>query len=80
MLSIFGKLGAILSTMPDPAIGGAMFVAFGILGSIGIFTLRTVDLSSSRNVAIFGLSLYAGIVIPEWVDRYPEFINAGLLI
>lgn len=77
ILSLIGKFGAVLSTMPDPAIGGAMFVTFGILGAIGIFTLRSVDLTSSRNLAIFGLSLYVGIVIPEWVERYPEAINAG---
>lgn len=77
ILSLVGKFGAVLSTMPDPAIGGAMFVTFGILGAIGIFTLRSVNLTSSRNLAIFGLSLYTGIVIPEWVERYPEAIATG---
>jgi nucleobase transporter 1/2 len=76
-LSLISKFGAVLSTMPDPAIGGAMFVTFGILGAIGIFSLRSVDLTSSRNLAVFGLSLYTGIVIPEWVERYPEAINTG---
>ena len=54
-----------------------MFIAFGMLAAIGIFTLKTADLSSSRNLAIFGLSLYSGIVFPEWVERYPEAIDTG---
>ena len=54
-----------------------MFIAFGMLSAIGIFTLKAVDLSSSRNLAIFGLSLYCGIVIPEWVERYPNGVEAG---
>ncbi|XP_053407706.1 solute carrier family 23 member 2-like [Mercenaria mercenaria] len=77
VMSLVGKFGAVLSTMPDPAIGGAMFVTFGILGAVGIFSLRSVNLTSSRNLAIFGLSLYAGIVVPEWVERYPEAIDLG---
>lgn len=76
-LSIIGKFGAVLSTMPDPCIGGAMFIAFGMLSAIGIFTLKAIDLSSSRNLAIFGLSLYCGIVIPEWVERYPAAVESG---
>ena len=63
--------------MPDPCIGGAMFIAFGMLSAIGIFTLKTIDLSSSRNLAIFGLSLYSGIVIPEWIERYPSGVDTG---
>ncbi|KAL4231423.1 hypothetical protein ACF0H5_009000 [Mactra antiquata] len=77
LLSVVGKFGAVLSTMPDPIIGGAMFVTFGMLGSIGIFTLRSIDLTSTRNMAIFGLSLYFGIVIPEWVERFPEAVDVG---
>ena len=77
-LSIIGKFGAVLSTMPDPCIGGAMFIAFGMLSAIGIFTLKTADLSSSRNLAIFGLSLYSGIVLPEWAERYPEALETGI--
>ena len=77
LLSVIGKFGAVLSTVPDPAIGGAMFVGFAMLTAIGMFMLRTADLSSSRNIAVFGLSVYCGIVIPEWIERYPEAVNTG---
>ena len=77
MLSVVGKLGAVVSTMPDPAVGGAMFVVFGIMAAIGCFTLRAVDLTSARNLSVFGLSLYVGIVIPEWLDRYPNGFDVG---
>lgn len=77
LFSVFGKLGAFLSTMPDPVVGGSMFVTFGIIAAIGIFNLQAIDLTSSRNLAVFGMSLYTGIVLPEWVARNPEGVNVG---
>ncbi|XP_052778255.1 solute carrier family 23 member 2-like [Mya arenaria] len=77
LLSVIGKLGAVISTMPDPAVGGSMFIVFGIMAAIGCFTLRAVDLTSARNLSIFGISLYVGIVIPEWLDRYPKGFDLG---
>lgn len=77
ILSVIGKLGAFLSTMPDPVVGGSMFVTFGIIAALGIFTLNSVDLTSSRNLAVFGMSLYSGIVIPEWLSRNPDGFDTG---
>ncbi|KAH3696052.1 hypothetical protein DPMN_083514 [Dreissena polymorpha] len=76
-LSVIGKLGAVLSTMPDPALGGAMFVSFGIMVAIGCFSLRSVDMRSYRNMAVFGISLYVGLVIPDWLDRNPKGFDIG---
>ena len=76
-LSVIGKFGAVLSTLPYPVVGGGAFVGFGLLTAIGIFMLRSVNMSSFRNLAIFGLSLYIGMVIPEWIKKYPAAIDTG---
>ena len=80
VVSIFGKLGAFMSTMPDPVVGGSMFITFGLISAVGIFNLRAIDLTSSRNLAVFGMSLYCGIVMPEWLSRYPDGIDLGMFL
>ncbi|XP_067656368.1 solute carrier family 23 member 1-like [Haliotis asinina] len=80
MLIIFaflGKFGAALACVPDPVVGGVIIIICGLLVSIGFSTLRYVNLSSSRNLTILGLSLFVGVFLPEWIDRHPDVINTG---
>ncbi|XP_046368354.2 solute carrier family 23 member 1-like [Haliotis rufescens] len=80
MLIIFGflgKLGAALASVPDPVLGGVMIIICGMLVSIGFSTLRYVNLNSSRNLAVLGLSFFVGVFLPEWIDRHPDIINTG---
>ncbi|KAK3595861.1 hypothetical protein CHS0354_014685 [Potamilus streckersoni] len=79
LLSLVGRAGAVLSTIPDPAIGGSMLITFGILTAIGLFMLKPLDMSSSRNMAIFGISLYIGLAIPDWIKENPEAASTGIL-
>ncbi|XP_063106609.1 solute carrier family 23 member 2-like isoform X3 [Cavia porcellus] len=47
------------------------------IGALGI--TRYVDMNSSRNIFIFGFSIYCGLVIPSWVNRNPEKLQTGIL-
>ncbi|KAL3864476.1 hypothetical protein ACJMK2_006155 [Sinanodonta woodiana] len=78
LLSLVGRVGAVLSTIPDPVIGGTMLITFGILTAIGLFMLKSLDLSSSRNMAIFGISLYIGLAIPDWMKANPKAASTGI--
>lgn len=67
-LSLLGKFGALLATIPEPIIGGIMVVLFGIITSVGVSNLKYVDMERSfRNVFIFGFSVMVGMVVPYWV-------------
>ncbi|CAD7288988.1 Uracil permease [Campylobacter majalis] len=57
ILAFVGKLGAVLSTIPAPVIGGIMLLLFGIIASVGIQILikNQVDLADPRNVIIVSL-------------------------
>lgn len=72
-----GKFGALFSTIPDSVIGGILFSLFGMIGSIGVANLKHVDMDSARNVFIFGLSLFVGMGLPQWVRENRSSINTG---
>lgn len=63
ILAFVGKLGAILSTIPTPVMGGIMLLLFGIIASIGMGTLikEKVDLGCTRNMIIVSMILVFSI-------------------
>ncbi|XP_063106608.1 solute carrier family 23 member 1-like isoform X2 [Cavia porcellus] len=79
VMGVFGKIGAAFVTIPTPVIGGTFLVMFGVISAMGISNLQYVDMNSSRNIFIFGFSIYCGLVIPSWVNRNPEKLQTGIL-
>ncbi|XP_033726153.1 solute carrier family 23 member 2-like [Pecten maximus] len=77
VLAIFGKLGAVMTSMPDPIIGGITLVSLGIVLSLGIAGLRVVDMTSSRNISVVGMSIFIPIISSEWLNRNPGQIQTG---
>ena len=63
LLAFVGKLGAILTTIPAPVLGGIMLLLFGIITAIGMETLikHETDLSDPRNIIIVALILVCAI-------------------
>ncbi|NOR57736.1 MAG: uracil permease [Sulfurimonas sp.] len=63
ILAFVGKLGALLSTIPTPVMGGIMLLLFGIIASIGMGTLikEKVDLGCTRNMIIVSMILVFSI-------------------
>ncbi|MBE9044277.1 uracil permease [Pleurocapsales cyanobacterium LEGE 10410] len=63
VLSFFGKLGAILQTIPVPVMGGILIILFGTIVVIGINSLIQVrdDLLQPRNLAIISAILILGV-------------------
>ncbi|XP_046343832.2 solute carrier family 23 member 2-like [Haliotis rufescens] len=78
LMAVFGKFGAAIATVPDPTLAGTIVVLSGMLVAIGLSTLSHVNLNSSRNMTILGVSLFFGIFLPEWVDRHSDFIDTGV--
>lgn len=55
-----------------------LFVYPGMIISIGISVLQKVDLNSSRNQFVLGLSLFFGITMPKFIEENPGAINTGM--
>jgi nucleobase transporter 1/2 len=77
---IVGKLGAVLTLIPDPIIGGTLTIVFGMVAAVGISVLQFIDFSSTRNLTILALSLILGIMIPEWLAQHEDAIQTGKYI
>jgi uracil permease len=77
-LAFFGKLGALLKTIPMPVMGGIMVLLFGMIAAIGVGTLirGKVDFSSPRNLVIVAIILVFGI--GDMSIGFNEFQLAGI--
>ena len=62
LLGLFPKVGAIVSSIPSPVLGGAALVMFGTVAVIGIQTLARVDFHDDRNVVIIAVSLGMALI------------------
>ena len=84
LLAFVGKLGAALSTIPAPVIGGIMLLLFGIIASVGMETLikNGVDLAEPRNmiiVALIFVCAIGGMVLDFGAMRFSG-VGLGALI
>lgn len=63
VLSMVPKLGALISTIPGPVIGGISIILFGMIASIGVRTVveNQVDFTLNRNLIIGAVILVLGI-------------------
>lgn len=71
---IFPKVGALVSVMPSPVLGGAGVLMFGMIAVGGIQNFRDVEFDR-RNSIILALSLGLGLGIafrPDLISRFPS--------
>ena len=59
------------------------FIAFvdflpGLVTAVGVSNLQFVDMNSSRNLFIFGFSLFFGLSFPNWMAANTDSIQTGL--
>jgi nucleobase transporter 1/2 len=78
VLAIFVKVAAVFATIPTPIIGGVLVVLSGIISSVGLSGLKYIDLNSSRNLFILGLSLFMGLCLPKYMGDHPQAIQTTL--
>ncbi|XP_052797378.1 solute carrier family 23 member 1-like [Mya arenaria] len=77
LFGCLGKFSAVVVSMPDPIIGASFLVLFGVLAAVGASNLQYVDLNSSRNLVVFGISLFLGLSFPNWVTANEQLIRTG---
>lgn len=77
LLGIFPKLGALVASIPNPVLGGAGIVMFGVVAASGIKTLSKVNINN-RNLIIISVSIALGLGIttrPELLIVLPESLK-----
>jgi nucleobase transporter 1/2 len=70
-LAVFGKFGALFTTIPEPIVGGMYCAMFGMIASVGLSNLQFVDLNSARNLFILGFAFFMGLSVPEYFGSNP---------
>ncbi|MFJ2911279.1 nucleobase:cation symporter-2 family protein [Streptomyces sp. NPDC087228] len=91
VLGAFPVLGAVVSLVPMPVLGGAGIVLFGSIAVSGIRTLSEAGLDDSSNIVLVAVALGAGIVplaAPGFYAGFPSWaqtvlgsgISAGALV
>jgi xanthine/uracil permease len=76
IMSMIGKLGALIATIPSPVIGGAYIALFGIIGALGIQVLMRADMGSQRNILIVGFAFLMALGLPGWTEGQKEVFFA----
>lgn len=63
VLSVIGKVDALIQTIPQAVLGGIMLLLFGTIASVGISNMiqAKIDMGSTRNLIISSLILTIGI-------------------
>ena len=78
-MSMVGKFGALVATLPAPIIGGCYIALFGTIGALGIQALTRADMQKQRNVMIVGFSFLMALGLPGWVEAQKElFFGWGI--
>lgn len=91
VLGAFPVLGAVVSLVPMPVLGGAGIVLFGSIAVSGIRTLSEAGLDDSSNIVLVAVALGAGIIplaAPAFYAGFPSWaqtvlgsgISAGALV
>ena len=65
-----GYFGQLVTTIPDPIVGGLFVAMFGQIVAVGLSNLAFVDLSSGRNTFVIGFALFAGLAVPAYMGNF----------
>ena len=75
-MSLIGKFGALVATLPSPIIGGCYIALFGTIGALGIQALTRADMQKQRNVMIVGFAFLMALGLPGWVSKQQDLFFA----
>ncbi|GAB7021234.1 nucleobase:cation symporter-2 family protein [Halostagnicola bangensis] len=87
VLGLIPKVSAVAAAMPDPVLGGAAIVLFGMIFSIGLRIVSNRVELNRRNLTIIAVSVVLGVgveITPEMLEQLPEdvqvLVGSGLLV
>ncbi|WP_275087083.1 nucleobase:cation symporter-2 family protein [Limosilactobacillus caecicola] len=79
ILGLLPKAGALATMIPDPVLGGAMIVMFGMVGIQGMQILHNVDFSKNSNLMVAAISIGLGLGVTVYPQIF-QHLNTELQI
>lgn len=70
LLGLLPKFGAMATIIPEPVLGGAMLVMFGMVAVQGIRMLQNVDFQSDKNLLVVAISIGLGLGVTVQPDIF----------
>lgn len=77
LFGIIGKISAVFLIIPYPVLGGALVLMYGMFNGVVLSNLQVINLNSSRNLAIIGIAILFGMMVPYWLETTPDAIQTG---
>ncbi|XP_068662303.1 nucleobase-ascorbate transporter 12-like [Aristolochia californica] len=77
LLSLIGKVGGFLSSIPDVMVAALLCLMWAMLAALGLSNLRYSEAGSSRNIIIVGLSLFFSLSVPAYFQQYGVSPNSN---
>lgn len=75
--AIVGKFSAVFITIPYPVLGGVQVLGFGMFIGLIMSNVQYIDINSNRNLAIIGIAIMIGLMIPFWASNNVASIKTG---
>ncbi|XP_063409910.1 solute carrier family 23 member 1-like [Mytilus trossulus] len=76
--AIVGKFAAVFITIPYPVLGGVQVLGFGMFIGLIMSNVQYIDINSNRNLAIIGIAIMIGLMIPFWASNNVNSIKTGI--
>ncbi|KAL6862193.1 hypothetical protein ACP4OV_016842 [Aristida adscensionis] len=70
IFSFFGKIGALLASIPIALAASILCFTWALIVALGLSTLRYTQAASSRNMIIVGFTLFISLSIPAYFQQY----------
>ena len=77
---LFGKVGAVFASIPEPVIGALFLVGLGMIISIALSIINLIDTRVARNLIILGIAMMLGMMLPPWLEQHPGAIKTGMCL
>ncbi|KAK3127063.1 hypothetical protein QOZ80_7AG0567820 [Eleusine coracana subsp. coracana] len=75
IFSFFGKIGAMLASIPVALAASILCFTWALIVALGLSTLRYTQAASSRNMIIVGFTLFISLSIPAYFQQYEPSSN-----
>ena len=63
-----------------PVLGGVQIIGFGMFIGLVMSNLQYIDMQSTRNLAIIGVSTLPCLMLPFWAKGNAAGINTGIIL